>query len=139
MAREELLNDLFAVGKEKSLGYLPINTLTNICCVKIEEMLDFADKNKLKSLLLSPDECTINSGAIFLYDDEMLSQILFENKKILAKAKVPCSTNETFIRHIANHFVYAEKHPSAYQVVGKTFNDERFRYIIKKTGGNSNE
>ncbi|WPS85663.1 hypothetical protein SMD22_01000 (plasmid) [Brevibacillus halotolerans] len=125
-----IINDLYLVGKSKSLGYLPISTITSedLCNLSVSEVLDFAKENNLPHLQLKyPEECNVYSGAIFFYDENMLLDILHKNKDCLEKAGVPHDSCERYIRYIAKFLVDSDDHQIAYRVIGKTFNDPRFR------------
>ncbi|MFF2532438.1 hypothetical protein ACFVS2_26585 [Brevibacillus sp. NPDC058079] len=126
----ELINDLYEVGKSKSLGYLPKRTITDevFCNLTISTVLDYAKENKISYLELKfPEECDIYSGAIFFYHESMLLDILRKNKDCLEKAGVPHDNCLEYIRYISKHTVYHEQYPKAYRVIGLTFNDPRFR------------
>lgn len=125
----DLLNDLYNVGKTKSLGYLPINTIVNICDTQIETILKYAKSNNLKTILLSEKECTIRSGALFVYNEKMLREILNKNKDILKEANIP-TKERNYILYIAKNHVSPIIYEKAYEIIGITFNDKRF--LIKK-------
>ena len=121
---EELLNDLYDVGKKKALGYLPINTLIDHCNKTVEEMLEFASKNGINTKIFGT--CNIMTGAIYFYDEKMLSNMLKQYNGILKSAGVPCDDCLEYIDYITDYTVYCEKYPEAYRVIGLTFNDSRF-------------
>jgi hypothetical protein len=75
---------------------------------------------------LNSNECDIGSGAIYLFDEKWLSEILSKNSKILENAKVPHDNIKKYIMYISNNTVYKDVYPEAYVVIGKTFNDPRF-------------
>lgn len=124
---EELLSDLYGVGITKSLGYLPLDTLTEICKTSIQDIINYSNKNKFGYLIYTQEECGIGSGAIFVYDEVMLMDILQVNKKMLTKAKVPTGKAIDYIEYLNKVHVAEEKYPLAYKVIGQTFNDYRFR------------
>jgi hypothetical protein len=124
---KSLLSDLYNVGSSKSLGYLPLSTLTEVCNTSIQDIIDYSNTNNLGYLLYTQEESGISSGAIFVYDETMLLNILQTNKKILVKAKIPTDNVIDYINYTNKVFVPEEKYPLAYKVIGKTFNDPRFR------------
>jgi len=121
---KELLSELYNVGKIKSLGYLTLESIME-CNKTIDDLIKYANGNNIKTLLLEESECDIHSGALYFYDDEMLSCILNENKSILVNAKVPYKSCLDFIMHISNYLVSNHRYPKAFRVVMKTFNDKR--------------
>lgn len=123
---EDLLSDLYDVGSSKSLGYLPLDTLTEVCNISIQDIINYSDTKNLGYLVYTQEESGIGSGAIFVYDEIMLLDILQTNREILIKAKIPTDNAIDYINYIVNVFVSEGKHPLAYKVIGKTFNDPRF-------------
>ena len=118
------LDDLYEVGKTKSLGYLPISTIIDYGKT-VDELLDYATGN-VKSLILSANDCDIKSGALYFYDPPMLNDILQENQEILKKAGVPTEPI-AYINYISNFNVNSNSNPEAFRIIGLTFNDARFR------------
>ncbi|MFK7678672.1 hypothetical protein ACI3ER_11580 [Bacillus sp. Wb] len=130
MIRESIrdyLFDLYDVGTKKSLGYLPVETVTNLCGSTLEEIVGYAELNKLQHVLLKAHECDIHSGAIYLYHEKMLKDLLNEYREVLEVAGVPIENPVDYIKYISNNTVYSEKYPEAYMAIGKTFNDYRFQ------------
>lgn len=120
------MNDLYDVGKTKSLGYLPIQTIERKGN-SVEALMIYAEQNSIKTILLPSNECDIGSGALYFYDSEMLLSLLHENSDVLSRAGVPCNDEVEYIRWISNHTVFEEAYPEAYRAIGITFNDRRFR------------
>lgn len=120
-----IYSDLLLVGKEKSLGYLPLSTIKEYGR-SIEYFQRYAKRNKLKSLLIQ--ECNIGSGALYIYDENMLLNILKSNAKTLRKAKIPTKCID-FVKYISTNSVCFKTCPEAFIVIGKTFNDYRFKDI----------
>jgi len=124
---EEYLSDLYEVGISKSLGYLPLKTLTEICNTTIEEIIHYANINGLCYIIYTQEESSIGSGAIFVYHENMLLNILQNNKEILKEAGIPFNNVIDYIKYTAKICISEDKYPLAYIVIGKTFNDYRFR------------
>lgn len=124
---KNLLSDLYDVGSSKSLGYLPLSTLTEVCNTNIQDIINYSDTKNLGYLIYTQEESGIGSGAIFVYDEIMLLDILQTNREILIKAKIPIDSVIDYINYIVNVFIPEENNPLAYKVIGKTFNDPRFR------------
>lgn len=121
----EIFNDLFNVGKTKSLGYLPLSTIIDYGKT-IEELIEYAKINELNYILLNQNESMTASGALYLYDKKMLSKITFEFSEILINAEVPINDLDEMIIYLENNTVDARVNPLAYIVIGKMFNDKRF-------------
>jgi hypothetical protein len=122
--KKELIDNLYQVGISKSLGYLPILTITSevYCNLSIQEVLDYAVMHQIKSLVLPQPECNIGSGAVYFYNEDMLMSILQKNKEYLQSAGIPHEDCLMYIRYISNRHVSQEKYHEAYQVVALTFN-----------------
>ena len=118
---DKLLSDLLLVGKSKMLGYLPINTLVNICKTPISQMIEYAKKHDLGYVLVSDE--SIASGALYFYDKKLLPKFLIRHKNHFSKAHVPWDNPVKFIRYIARYLV---QEPIAYSLIGYAFNDDRF-------------
>lgn len=123
---ESILSDLYDVGIRKSLGYLPLSTLKDICKTSIQDIKDFAIKKGLGCVLY---ENVSSSGEIYVYHEKILMDILKTNKDILLKAGIPIENVLDYIKYIAHVTIYQEKYPEAYAIIGKTFNDSRFNWI----------
>lgn len=119
-----LLSDLYNVGKVKSVGYLPLTTLTKTCSTPISAIIDYANNNNLKVIVLH--WCRVKSGAIYLYSEDMLTELLRKQSYVLNSANIPCNNSLKFIKYIAKKAVSAAKYPLAFAVIAKCFNDKRF-------------
>jgi hypothetical protein len=124
LSKHESLKDLYDVGSKKSLGYLPIHTVTDIYNVPLEEVIEYAKTNGIPHLILDyPEECTIFTGSIFFYDEPMLQVILGKYSAALKRAGVPHHNCLDYIRYIAKFTVFEDRFPEAYLAIGKTFNN----------------
>ncbi len=125
--KQELLDDLYDVGKTKSLGNLPLEELVDFCGVSINEMIQYANKNELEYLVLQEGETSVATGAIYLYHEGMLKGLLKEYEVALQTAGVPTNSPLEYIRFIANNSISKKENPAAYVAIAKTYNDPRFR------------
>lgn len=132
LMEKQLLDDLYNVGKKKSLGYLPVETLTEMCNKSILDMVDYANKNELKWIIFDYKDCVIGGGAIYMYDETMLNKILKEYSSVLTNSGVPCDSCDNYINYISKHIVSERKYPEAHRVIGLTFNDIRYRHHLEK-------
>lgn len=118
------LQDLYNVGKTKSLGYLPLESIAD-CHSTVAHFVEYAAENNLKTLLFRPGECHIVSGALYLYSEDMLNKILGKYPGVLSQAQIP-HDSVNYVRRIARESVMESDYPNAYRVIGLTFNDKRF-------------
>jgi hypothetical protein len=124
--KKDIMSDLYDVGRKKSVGYLPLSTLADLN-ENIGEIIKYTRLNNLNYKIYNSGECDTSSGAIYVWCESMLAKILIDNQTVLAKAKIPFKYCIDYIDYIASKYVCSEKYPLAYIVVGKTFNDFRFR------------
>jgi len=115
------LDDLLNVGKTKSLGYLPLSTIQQVCGASVEELIRYAESHNLGWVLLSKWRCSIASGALYFYDEPSLTAILNRNHACLSRAGVPTRNIEKYIKYISRVEVYAYKYPEAWAAVHETF------------------
>ena len=120
-----IFRDLLNVGKTKALGYLPLMTITNC-----------GNGNSLSTLIIWVCHNNLDfeihthghtgSGALYIWNTKQLEDILIKNKEVLIKAGVPITPKE-YVHYIEHNTVFSQKYPEAYEIIGKTFNDRRFR------------
>lgn len=115
------LTDLFRVGKNKPVGYLPLATLRMESSE--QELIDWAKEKGFSHKLYKPTQCNIGSGALFIYDTKALQKLLTKYETVLKNAKVP-TTPDAYVDFIAKYNVVEKK---AFRVVGKSFADKRFK------------
>ena len=120
----EYFDNLLDVGTKKAVGYLPLRTIQNYDNENsIHDLIDWAFSNGNDAKIFKTGN--VASGALYVWNDKMLSEILNKYKDVLTQARVPITPDE-YIYHIQHYLVPEQKYPEAYKVVGKTFNDERF-------------
>ena len=105
--RESVLSSLTRVGRTKAVGYLPLQTISKFLDMKVEDVVANARARGLVSLVLSPEECCVKSGAIYVYDPTALDDILKISAITLVRAGFPTSP-EAFIRAIARDWLELE-------------------------------
>ena len=96
---EKMLSDLRRVGPDKPLGYLAIDTLINICKVDPDKLEQELKEKGLKTLRLEYPETNVVGGALFAYDEDVLKQLLENNRVVLEEAGWPIDA-EAFVRHL---------------------------------------
>ena len=128
MYEQDLMLDLYNVGKTKAVGYLPINTIVNICGVQIEQLLYYAKCNNIKSVVFKlPFSSLVNGGSVFFYNEQAVTSLLRQYRPILKQARIPHDSSLKFVKYIAKHSVPEYKYPEAFRVIGIAFGDTRFK------------
>ena len=72
---EWLLRSLSKVGPNKPVGYLPLYTLTDVAQLAPESIAADAIARGLAAVRFGPEECCIQSGALYIYDRVALSTL----------------------------------------------------------------
>lgn len=122
----KLLNDLYQVGPQKPLGYLPIDTLIDICKVNPEHFEQELQNKGLKTLKLNVEESRIAyHGALFAYDENALQKLLNEHQEILEKAGWP-SDSEAFVRNLRIRVSNDDNAP-LFNLIADAFGDKKNR------------
>ena len=120
----DFFKDLLNVGESKALGYLPLRSIREHGGKKARDLLvKWAEAEGLEWEELYDS----TSGALYIWDEEMLAAMLEEYKEELGAAGVDMSSPKNYVRYIDSNTVYSEKYPEAYRAIGKTFNDKRWR------------
>lgn len=131
MLNQEELKDLLDVGATKAVGYLPLSYLYEIG-VKHDELFAYAKKHKLRFKIINSSFSGVGSGSFYFWDKQMLEKIIEAYRDILLDAHVPVRNMSEMIFFLDTEIVDYRTHPQAYLVVGKMFNDYRFREVTKE-------
>jgi hypothetical protein len=107
--RAAILDSLARVGPTKALGYLPLYTVINILQITPETLIVEAKDKGLSAMQLGPESCCIKSGALYVYDHDLLASILRAAADTLVTNKVP-NDPDTFVRYIAANW-FERDHP----------------------------
>ncbi len=95
---ESILRDIKEVGSNKPLGYLPLDTITDLCKEDPEKLAQEAEAKGLRTLIVMDREiCEIYSGALYVWDEDALKQLLLKNEDVLKLADWP-KEPEAFVR-----------------------------------------
>ena len=122
---DDIFSSLLDVGIKKAVGYLPLETILKYGGKQAkDDFIKWASENNLKYHTFKKGYISI--GALYIWDENMLKDILNEYKDVLLDAGVPITPDE-YIKYIHYNVVYDHKYPLAYIAIGKTFNDKRFR------------
>jgi hypothetical protein len=122
---EDFFSSLLDVGVKKAVGYLPLGSIKELGGNKAyEQLIKWAKENNLQQKTIRNGETF--QGALYFWDEKMLQNILDKYKDVLENAGIPITT-EDYIDYIERNTVFSHKFPTAYRVIGLTFNDKRFR------------
>jgi hypothetical protein len=117
----EILSDLIDVGPEKPLGYLPIDTLKDVCEVDVEDFARTLRVKGLKTIMLNMEESNVGwNGALYAYHEDSLRNLLLEQRELLMQKRWPLDP-EAFIRHLNN---LAPSKTALFDLVADAFNDK---------------
>lgn len=118
--------DLFNVGKNKPVGYLPLRTIVSKeyggDYEDIDEWKKYAKKNNLKIKIIKTGDT--GSGALYLYDSENLQLMLDEYKDKISHI-LPLTPDE-YIDFIEHNMIPEYVDKNVFIFIGLTFNDSRF-------------
>ncbi len=120
---DDIFSSLLDVGTKKAVGYLPLETIYKHGG-DIGELTRWAYDKALRVEMFALG--TTASGALYMWDQKMLSELLHKHREVLIDAGIPLDTYE-YCKDIEHNTYYSEKYPEAYRIIGLTFNDERFR------------
>lgn len=102
-----ILSDLFRVGVEKPLAYLPLRTVRDICGFEPAFMQGVLERDwHLNTALYSEAECHIASGALYVWHESSLKHLLDQNTATLTEAGWPQEPWE-FVNCISSHIAPA--------------------------------
>jgi hypothetical protein len=118
--RTFVLRSLTQVGPEKPIGYLPLYTLRDFAGVDPAIICAEATARGLAAAQFGPDDCCIDSGALYIYDRQALSLLLQAHSEILVEVGIPREP-ELFVALIAA--VWLEPEHPVYQIIAKAFGE----------------
>ena len=121
--KAELWKDLDDVGKEKPIGCLPIDTITDVLGKNIKEIVKQLAAKGLEVRIFR-NEWASNNGSFYVYDKVALQNLLDENQQVLLDANWPTIADD-FIVNIETMSV--EKGTPLDRLIAKTYAD-KYRY-----------
>lgn len=77
------MDDLLLVGERKTIGYLPLETIRNLCLCEPKTLQIVLNSMGLHTLMRRESKCRIGSGALYAYHKEQLKAFLFERISVL--------------------------------------------------------
>jgi len=84
-----LLRSLAEVGPSKPVGYLPPHTIDDFVQLSPEALAKAATARGLATAQFGPDICCIKSGALYVYDREVLAKLLHMQADVISAAGLP--------------------------------------------------
>ena len=124
VVKASIFKDLTDVGTKKAMGYLPLSTIVEYGG-DILAIINRVKTSHCNYIIADEDECHVASGALYVWDDRMLTEILKKYETILLRANIPITPYE-YANYIMRKTVLYDYFPLAYIVIGLTFNDSRF-------------
>lgn len=118
------LQDLWRVGPDKPLGYLPVMKIIDECNKDVLATQQALTDTGLKTILFDDDECLVYGGALYVYDKTALEAFLAEHADIIAGNNWPIDS-EGFVRCVSSTNA---TQPDLYKVVAWAFADKRPEY-----------
>jgi hypothetical protein len=118
--RRALLRSLMEVGPSKPVGYLPLHTIEELVQLTPEAVAAASAACGLATAQFGPDACCIKSGALYVYDREVLAALLEETADAVRAAGLPLDPDR-FVVHIAS--VWFEKDHPSYPIIATAFGD----------------
>lgn len=121
----DIFSSLLSVGENKPVGYLSLSTIDKYGDDNaLHDLIQWASDKKYGVEIFKNG--TTASGALYIWDNKSLNQLLTKYSQILKKAKIPTTADE-YVKYIEHNIVSDDVYPDAYAVVGKSFNDKRYR------------
>ncbi len=100
--RKRIMVSITGVGLRKPIGYLPLNTITNVLEISADTLADDARSRGLAAVTLTPDRCCINSGALYVYDYDALAELLLAFAETLSGCGLSTNPDEFVLQIAAN-------------------------------------
>ncbi len=115
---------LFEVGETKALGYLDLETIRENGH-EPEALAQELRQRGLRTMFVEPSPDRFDFGALYVYDERALGELLAKHVDILRDAGWPEDV-ETFVDRVANVSADPRGEMDLYRLIGVAFNDQRF-------------
>lgn len=124
--KARLLSDLLTVGPGKPMGYLPLATIAG-CGRGFEALAAELEAKGLHTRVTPPaPEGKIGSGALYVADLAELEKLIAPHRALLEASGWPTDA-KGFFEKVGDVSVRQGTNPPLYVLIGRAFNDERFR------------
>jgi len=121
------MDDLYAVGPHKPLGYLPLDTILEVEREDIDAVKTRCESLGLLTHQGDLEETNVVGGALFAYDEESLSELLEVNRGLLEHYSWPVTPLE-FIKKLGEGLINSTEHPALFKLIAWAYNDHRPEY-----------
>jgi hypothetical protein len=122
-------NDLLRVGPNKPLGHLSVSTLKRYGW-SVPKIVCTLKHRGLATLVLSPAQCCVASGAVYAYHRAALSRVLLKNEKVLKKEGWPLGPDGFVLYHFLK---YAAPGTDLFDVIADAYDDIKNK--LRKSNG----
>ena len=92
--RKAILNSLTEVGSTKSVGYLPLRTITKLLKIPVDEIRENLNSPTVRTMVFQEDQTCISGGALFAFDDRMMRSIIDRHHQVLQEQKWPPDSSD---------------------------------------------
>ncbi len=117
---ERTLGNIRNVGPGKSVGYLPIETITDYCGSSAEQLINESRAKGFEAKIFIGQEWPGHQGSLFVYDRNALQELLNKNREILLQAGWPTEA-DTFV---ANLHIQVPIGTPLYKLIAQAFGDK---------------
>lgn len=115
-----IMRSLSDVGPNKPIGYLPLYTIRNFLKLNPKSVASDATARGLVAIRFGAKDCAIKSGALYVYDEAALRNLLLGRQETLLNLGVPINPG-AFVAFIAANWL-DQDHP-ARSVIAEAFGE----------------
>jgi hypothetical protein len=119
--KHAILSGLTRVGPAKPIGYLPLYTICDVPWMDPQAVAREAEANGRSVVLFGPDQCSIKSGGLYIFDRQSLETLLQSSRSILSANCWPLEPDQ-FVARIAREWV--DQSHSVASVIRRAFGDQ---------------
>lgn len=116
----EILRRHTELSADKSVSYLPLNTIVNLMGISVAAYTAVAQRNAASYLVFDETNCCIASGAVYAFLPDELGKVLDAHKDVLAASGIP-GEPIGFIRAIAG--TWFEREAVILPLINKVFGE----------------
>lgn len=132
-----VMDDLYGVGPNKPLGYLPVMTIYKHG-EKPDALARLSQERGLSIFWLEPTDRDRmrrwdDMGSLYVYDDLALANLLQQNADVLARHGWPAMLAD-FVARVAAEHVDPKRQADLFRLIAWAFNDPRAEYARPQPG-----
>lgn len=102
--RSTILRSLTQVGPCKPIGYLPLYIIRDVLQMEPHAVAQAAQAKGLSAAPFGPVQCSIKSGALYVFDRQSLEALLQSSSSILSATRWPLDPDR-FVARIAREWI----------------------------------